>query len=364
MDSIGEILKAAREQKGYTLEQVVQDTNISRTYIEALEKEDFSKFPGETYVYGFLRNYADHLGLDPEKAVERYKNFKVREQPVPIDELLGRNKKSPLGRILKIGVPVLLGAGLLVLLVPWVQNRWQQAAEERRAEEARRAAQREIQVYQVTGEVMENRLYEGDKLSVQLGEEKVQVELEEISDTLTLSWPEGTLEAGLGEEHYLDLNDDDVLDLRLALRDIDSGGDGGVLLMSHLMDQDMAGSRGTDSGEEPVSAEGEMSEGVVVLEEEEPRPFRLDAVFRGYCLLRYQADRREPKQDFFEENDRFRLEVSRQVRLGMSNAGSLIVKIGGQELDLGGAGQVAVKLIRWEENEETGQYQLKAREVY
>ncbi len=363
MDSIGEILRAAREQKGCSLEQIVQETNISRMYIEALEKEDFSQFPGETYVYGFLRNYADYLGLDPEKAVEKYKNFKVREQPVPIDELLGRNKRKSWKRILRIGVPASAALLVLVFLVPWLRGQWQRAAEERRIEAARQAAEREIQVYEVTRDVLENRLYEGDKLAVQVRDRKYMVELDRITDSLLLKWPGGELEAGLGEEHYIDINDDEVLDLRLALRDIDAEG-GGVLLMSHLMDQDLAGSAGTDAGEEPASVTGELSEGVVILEDDKPRPFRLDAVFRGYSLLRYSADGRELEQEYFQENDRFRLEVNRQVRLGMSNAGNVIVKIGGRELDLGREGKVAVKLIRWEEDEEADQYQLKAREVY
>lgn len=363
MDSVGEILREARELKGITVEQAAQETHISRHYIEALEKEDFSQFPGETYIYGFLRNYADHLGLDPEKVIDLYRNFKVREQPVPMDELLGKNKKSPLAAVVKIVISLALLTALGLFIVPRVIHRFTEMQETRRQELAAQQAQRDIQVYAVSQEVMENRLYLGDKLTVDLDGEIVPVELTAIGKELTLSWKGGELSMALGEEHYIDLNNDDVLDLRVALRDIDlQSAEGGVLLMSHLMDQDApeSGSPNIDS----MVVSGELSEGYVIMEDIRPQPFRLDAVFRGYCLMRYRSDGREVQQDYFREGDRFRLEVNRSVQLGVSNAASLIVKIGGRELDLGGGGKVAVKLIRWESNEETGRYQLKAREIY
>ena len=75
MKSIGEHLKTAREEKGFSFDQVVHDTNISREYIHALEEDNFDFFPAEAYLIGFLRNYSEYLGLDPSKMVGIYKNF-------------------------------------------------------------------------------------------------------------------------------------------------------------------------------------------------------------------------------------------------------------------------------------------------
>jgi cytoskeletal protein RodZ len=62
--TIGEILRAAREDKKLTVEQVNRETRISVQTIRSLERDDFGGFPSETYLKGFLRNYADFLGLD------------------------------------------------------------------------------------------------------------------------------------------------------------------------------------------------------------------------------------------------------------------------------------------------------------
>ena len=92
MESIGDKLRVEREQKGLSIEQIARDTNIAKRYLEALEIEDFSVFPGDPYLIGFLRNYAEYLGIDPEEMVLLYKNFTIQSQPVPMDELLERKR--------------------------------------------------------------------------------------------------------------------------------------------------------------------------------------------------------------------------------------------------------------------------------
>ena len=77
MESIGEKLKQAREAKKLTIKNVVIDTNMAPTYIEALEEEDFDKFPGETYIIGFLRTYSEYLKLDSKEIIALYKSYKI-----------------------------------------------------------------------------------------------------------------------------------------------------------------------------------------------------------------------------------------------------------------------------------------------
>jgi len=61
VESLGDKLKSTRERKGYSYDFVGKETNIARRYLEAMENEDFSQFPGESYLLGFLRNYGEYL---------------------------------------------------------------------------------------------------------------------------------------------------------------------------------------------------------------------------------------------------------------------------------------------------------------
>lgn len=72
MDSIGEYLQAAREERKIPLAQVVRDTKISEKYIVAMENGQISLLPAPAYAKGFLKIYAEYLGLDPRPVVEQY----------------------------------------------------------------------------------------------------------------------------------------------------------------------------------------------------------------------------------------------------------------------------------------------------
>lgn len=66
-DTIGEILKRTRESRELTVERVNRETKISVSVILSLEQDDLDSFSSETYLKGFLKNYARYLELDPDQ---------------------------------------------------------------------------------------------------------------------------------------------------------------------------------------------------------------------------------------------------------------------------------------------------------
>lgn len=73
MGMIGQPLRDLRELKGLRVEDVSVATNINIKYINAIENEDFDKFPAKVYSIAFLRNYATFLGADADKLIENLK---------------------------------------------------------------------------------------------------------------------------------------------------------------------------------------------------------------------------------------------------------------------------------------------------
>ncbi len=82
MQSIGQRLKTARLRKKLTLEEVSEATRIRVPYLEALEADDFSAMPSPVQGKGFLRLYAQHLGLDVESLLEDLRNAEAEEPPL------------------------------------------------------------------------------------------------------------------------------------------------------------------------------------------------------------------------------------------------------------------------------------------
>ena len=70
--NVGTLLKKEREKKKKDLRKVSEILCIRECYLQALEQSDYEKFPGRTYAIGFLRTYADFLGLDVNALVEKY----------------------------------------------------------------------------------------------------------------------------------------------------------------------------------------------------------------------------------------------------------------------------------------------------
>jgi cytoskeleton protein RodZ len=69
---IGNSLREARLRRKIELPQVEQATKIRAKYLRALEDEQFDVLPSEIYVKGFLRAYADYLGLDGQLYVDEF----------------------------------------------------------------------------------------------------------------------------------------------------------------------------------------------------------------------------------------------------------------------------------------------------
>lgn len=72
MFALGSGLRDARLRRGLELEEVEEETRISRRYLRALEEERFELLPGDAYAKAFLRSYADFLGLDAKAFVDEY----------------------------------------------------------------------------------------------------------------------------------------------------------------------------------------------------------------------------------------------------------------------------------------------------
>lgn len=72
MFEIGPALREARERKGLSYSDVEQETKIRARYVRALEDETFGVLPGTTYTKGFLRAYADFLGLDGHLFIDEF----------------------------------------------------------------------------------------------------------------------------------------------------------------------------------------------------------------------------------------------------------------------------------------------------
>jgi cytoskeletal protein RodZ len=112
---LGEILVMARQSKGIELERAARDTKIRSHYLAALEAGDFRELPGTVYTKGFLRNYAQYLGLDPDVVINHY-NRELGGRGVERVSIVARTLRAPRGG-LTITPGLLVGLVLTVAIL-------------------------------------------------------------------------------------------------------------------------------------------------------------------------------------------------------------------------------------------------------
>jgi len=126
MDSVGQRLRAAREAKGLSIEDVASSTRIPTRHLQSLEESEWGRLPAPTYSVGFAKNYATAVGLDKAEIADQLRAEMGSELPAHYTtattenfEPLEGNRSMPKGIV--IGALVALVA--IALLLTWLSNR-------------------------------------------------------------------------------------------------------------------------------------------------------------------------------------------------------------------------------------------------
>ncbi|MSM38966.1 MAG: DUF4115 domain-containing protein [Geobacter sp.] len=114
---IGGYLRSCREARGISLDDAAQVTRIAKSYLDALEREDFDRLPNSAYCKGFIRIYAGYLGVSGDDAVARYE--RATAPPITQTASPSRRKvaKADLGRARGDRRRWLFPLGLLAVVV-------------------------------------------------------------------------------------------------------------------------------------------------------------------------------------------------------------------------------------------------------
>ena len=83
-DTLGQMLREARESRGESLEDVERVTHIRPRQLSALEADNYAALPSPAQARGYVKNYAQHLGLDVQEALGQYEAEQKRPPLVPV----------------------------------------------------------------------------------------------------------------------------------------------------------------------------------------------------------------------------------------------------------------------------------------
>ncbi|MFC5648955.1 helix-turn-helix domain-containing protein [Paenibacillus solisilvae] len=120
MSDLGALLRKAREQRGYSLDDIQELTKIRKRYLEAIEEGNYKVLPGSFYVRAFVKNYSETVGLDAEEVLHLYQKeipSAVPEQVVEPIQRPRRAQRQSSDRLSRWGFRMLMWSFLLLIAI-------------------------------------------------------------------------------------------------------------------------------------------------------------------------------------------------------------------------------------------------------
>ncbi len=388
MNQLGQIFKEARMQSGKSIEDAVRETKIAKKYLIAIENEDFDIFPGETYLLGFLRNYAQFLGLDQDEMVVKYRDYKIQEQPAPIEQLTARPRN--IRRSFLIVFVVLMIIGAVIYVIVGGKKKGEVAIKEKEqkgkpTEEV--SAQKEKRDTVFEEEELTKDFKKGDVIKIPQKNRLHSISIDGLNENLKFSI--GTIPFSLStdEKVEIDFDRDGRKDLLIRINRI---GEGVVnltlkkLYKTELSDSDLIISQ-KDKGEDvtsevregPAAKEGPPE--VVIIKESDLLSKVSVAPKTGFQIVSsyektdistqvkvnsttyfgYIIDEEEKQDALLKSGDELSFIAKDVLRIMVANARGIDLEINKIPIVLGENGQVTAKIVRWyRDSEDSDLYHL------
>ncbi len=120
-ERVGFYLRRTREVREISLEEISKKTKISVRFLKAIEEGKWSSLPGEVFIKGFIRTYAEVLGLNPEEVIQKY----LQEREIKESGFTERKieKVKNIWEKLFFFLSFVILIGLIILFLPKSKNR-------------------------------------------------------------------------------------------------------------------------------------------------------------------------------------------------------------------------------------------------
>ncbi len=363
MEAIGEMLRNAREAKKLTIKDISKDTNISSMYLNALENEEFDKLPGETYVIGFLKSYADYLKIDSDEIVHCYKGYKIGESTTPLEELTKPTAPIAIANFSNIfykykNMFLAAGGAVLLMLIIMFFNAIFSSDIEIEDDESikeiksaynadnkgyKRENLRNLKLANDRGYIL---AYKNETVQFLVDNKEVMFTLKDIQKNAV------ELEILPGKLHRkIEMEKPEFVRLEGYNREI-------VLTLKGLTESRakifvMLGKKiGTEP--EEVAMKDESSKGVldktVIAQNRKNLKIVFEAEFIRKTYLELYLDGVQKKKGIIIPGVRERWEAAENIQFKIGNAGGLKARINGKNYTFGLPGQVANKVITWKKD--------------
>jgi len=367
VESIGDRLRQARETKKLTIKNVALDTNMAPTYIEALEAEDFDKFPGETYVIGFLKTYSEYLKLDPDEMVMLYKGYKIGESATPLEELTRPTRPQFVTNVLALyeryrNLVFFGGVALFSVLViwgVWAMNRSDVSIDssdsvsqiKKNYEESQNSSIKNIKSLQLSNDKGFTLVYKGEAVQFLVENKEVVFLLKEIGDNkVTVNFLNDDKDIVMEMDKQVPVTPAECpREVLLTLKGLTESRAKVMIELGRDLKAELnaAAALAGNTDVKPVT-EGDNTK--VIAQSNKSLKIVFEVKFVQKSFIEIYLDGNRKQRGFMPAGSVERWEASEYIQMKIGNAGGIKSTINGKEFVFGKPGQVANKIITWKKD--------------
>jgi cytoskeletal protein RodZ len=381
LESIGDRLRSVREAKKLTIRDVAKDTNIAPSYIEAIELEEFDRFPGETYIIGFLRSYSEYLKVNADDIIQSYKGYKIGESVTPLEELTRPTKAdfvvSVQDAYRNYRYAFIVGGAVIALIVGImtysifkstnvslstddsinkIKNEYDKNGEGglETIHHLKLVGGKEIvlvsknEAFQFVVDAKETMVVVREIKADEVG---IQILPQKQNETLVKDMPKSLTIPGATHPVILTLKG--LTEERANIR---------VEISGAVVEPDDA-AQAQKPVDQPKPVEGDQT--TVTAQNPQTLKIVFEAEFTAKTYIEVYLDGVEKTKGIVLPGRRERWEASGTIQLKIGNAGGVKARINGADYTFGYPGQVANKVISWKRDQKNpNQYQINVRDWY
>jgi cytoskeleton protein RodZ len=352
MEALGKYLSDARQKLHITVAQIAKDTNIAKKYLDALESEDYSIFPSETYLKGFLKSYAEYLKLDSKEVLRIYETIKIAESPTPIEKLLPKRKINfrPIISVAGLSAAFIIVIVVIVFSVKGLGD----LAKNSGSNEKKVKKGSNTYVYKKDDPEMMLNLKKDDIIEFVNNGEKNKIKIKELTPVVKLLTNESANSEVILIKSFpvkIDLNNDKTFELVCYLNQWDNEKANITISSKNITAE-------TQVAENTTSLQGSNAEVIGKNTQKNKIDFSVDIA--APALFRYKADNNQEIEKYYSENSKNAISANDNVVLWSSNAGNITLNFHtfNKTVKLGDAGEIVIKLLKWKQNS-SGEYELE-----
>jgi len=368
MNQLGPIFKEARAESGKSIDDAVKETKIAKKYLLAIENENFDIFPGETYLIGFIRNYSQFLGLDPDEMVLKYKDYKIQEQPAPIEQLTAKTNTQK--RFILIGIIFIIVVSSIVYILLTADRSKKVKLKEEEVPQAEVEEEKEQKgtagLIVFEEEEIIRDFVKGDVIEIPVKNSVHRISIDGIDENLEFSIEDIPFTLSTDERVEIDFDRDGRKDILLRTNRM---GEGSVnLTLKKIFKTESSdlsiGLTDTETATADVTA-GPPE--VVIIKEDElfadipVAPKSGFQIVSGYektdiktairgistAYVAYDIDEGEKQEVLLRNGDELAFTAKDVVRIMAANARGINIQINDVSVTLGKGGETVAKVVRW-----------------